>query len=121
VNKMWNPRWQPRNGRLIAKILIMIIQVNLVVKHGEGNTNSLEFSLLKLLAYHHSHFLAAILYFTSFFTMAFLGGIHLFQLGCFWIRLSPSGHCHLSSCSQNNPHFLTSGHLQSDKLLKSIS
>jgi len=33
VKKMWNPRWQPRNGcdgRLIAKIFIMIIQVNLV-------------------------------------------------------------------------------------------
>ena len=32
VKKMWNPRWQPRNGcdgRLIAKILIMTIQVNL--------------------------------------------------------------------------------------------
>jgi len=32
--KMWNPRWWPRNGcdgRLIAKILIMTIQVNLVL------------------------------------------------------------------------------------------
>jgi len=39
------------------------------VKHGEGNTNSPELSLLKflLLAYHHSHFLAATLDFTSFF------------------------------------------------------
>jgi len=44
-----NPRWQPRNGcdgRLMAKILLTAIQMNLVpnpvVKHGEGNTNSPE-------------------------------------------------------------------------------
>jgi len=56
------------------------------VKHGEGNTNSPELSLLKFLrlAHHHSHFLAATLDFTSFFTTAFLGGRTLFlQLGCF--------------------------------------
>ena len=28
------------------------------------------------LSYHHSHFLAATLYFTSFFTMTFLGAAH---------------------------------------------
>ena len=36
--KMWNPRWQPRNscdGRLIAKILMMTIQVNLVPNYRE--------------------------------------------------------------------------------------
>jgi len=45
------------------------------VKRGEGNTNSPELSLLKflLLTDHHSHFLAATLDSTSFFTMAFLG------------------------------------------------
>jgi len=45
------------------------------VKCGEGNTDSPELSLLKILplAYHHSHFLAATLDFTSSFTMAFLG------------------------------------------------
>jgi len=55
------------------------------VKRGEGNTNSPELSLLKilLLAYHHSHFLAATLDFTSFFTMAFLGPHIVLQLGCF--------------------------------------
>jgi len=55
------------------------------VKHGEGNTNSPELSLLKFLplAYHHSHFLAATLDFTSFFTMAFLELHTLLQLGCF--------------------------------------
>jgi len=38
------------------------------VKHGEGNTNSPELSLLKILplAYYHSHFLATTLDFTSF-------------------------------------------------------
>jgi len=36
------------------------------------------------LAYHHSHFLAATLDFTSFFTTAFLGAAQFFlQLGCF--------------------------------------
>jgi len=39
------------------------------VKRGEGNTNSPELSLLNflLLTYHHSHFFAATLNFTSFF------------------------------------------------------
>jgi len=50
------------------------------VKRGEGNTNSPELSSLKFLplAYHHSHFLAATLDFTSFFTTAFLGATHFF-------------------------------------------
>ena len=41
-----NPRWQPRNGcdgRLMAKILITTIQVNLVPSpSGGGNANSPE-------------------------------------------------------------------------------
>jgi len=43
-------------------------------------TNSPELSLLKFLplAYHHSHFLAATLDFTSFFTIAFLGATTFF-------------------------------------------
>jgi len=55
------------------------------VKRGEGNTNSPELLLLKILplAYHHNHFLAATLDFTSFFTMAFLGPHFFLQLGCF--------------------------------------
>jgi len=50
------------------------------VKRGEGNTNLPELSLLTflLLTYHHSHFLAATLYFTSFFIIAFLGAAHFF-------------------------------------------
>jgi len=49
------------------------------VKHGEGNTNSPELLLLKFLplAYHHSHFLAAILDFTSF-SKQHLRGLHTF-------------------------------------------
>jgi len=73
--KMWNPRWWPRNGcdrsRLIAKNLIITIQAIwcwILVKRGEGITNLPELLLLKflLLTYHHSHFLAATLNFTSF-------------------------------------------------------
>jgi len=74
--------WQPRNGcdgRLMVIILIMIIQVNLVMKRGESNINSPELLLLKLLplAYHNSHFLAATLDLPS-------SGLHTFlQLNCF--------------------------------------
>jgi len=51
------------------------------MKHGEGNTNLPELSLLKFLplACHHSHFLAATLGFTSLLkTKAFLGAEHFF-------------------------------------------
>jgi len=50
------------------------------VKRGEGNTNSPELLLLKYLplAHYHSHFLAATLDFTSFFTTAFLGAARFF-------------------------------------------
>jgi len=55
------------------------------VKRGEGNTNSPELLLLKFLplAYHHSHFLAATLDFTIFFTTTFLGAAHFFIAGLF--------------------------------------
>ena len=47
--------------------------------------NSPELSLLKFLplTYHHSHFLAATMDFTSFFTIAFLRAALFLQLGCF--------------------------------------
>jgi len=50
------------------------------VKNGESNTNSPELSLLNFLplAYHHSHFLAATLDSTSFFTTALLVAAHFF-------------------------------------------
>ena len=56
----------------------MTIQVNLVPL-GQLAQNSPELSLLKFLplTYHHSHFLAATLDFTSFFTIAFLRAAHI--------------------------------------------
>ena len=53
---------------------------------GQLAQNSPELSLLKFLPLtcHHSHFLAATLDFTSFFTIAFLRAAHFFlQFGCF--------------------------------------
>ena len=70
---------------VMVKILIMTIQVNLVPL-GQLAQNSPELSLLKFLplTYHHSHFLAATLDFTSFFTIAFSrAALLLLQLGCF--------------------------------------
>ena len=52
--------------------------------------NSPELSLLKFLplTYHHSHFLAATLDFTSFFTIAFLrAALFFLQLGCFGLDM----------------------------------
>ena len=71
----------------MVKILIMTIQVNFVKRH----KNSPELSLLKFLplTYHHSHFLAATLDFTSFFTLAFLGAAPFLQLGCFGLDFIP--------------------------------
>ena len=71
----------------MVKILITTIQVNLVPL-GQLAQNSPELSLLKFLplTYHHSHFLAATLDFTSFFTMAFLGGRTFFTAWLFLIR-----------------------------------
>jgi len=40
------------------------------------------------LAYHHSHFLAATLDFTSFFTMTLMGPHTFFTAGLFWIRFT---------------------------------
>ena len=62
----------------MGKILIVTIHVNLV-------QNSPELSLLKFLplTYHHSHFLAATLDFTFFFTIAFLRAALFFTA---WIR-----------------------------------
>ena len=69
----------------MVKILIMTFQVNFVKWH----KNSPELSLLKFLplTYHHSHFLAATLDFTSFFTIAFLRAAHFLQLSCFGLDI----------------------------------
>ena len=66
----------------MVKILITTIQVNFCA----ASQNLPKLSLLKFLplTYHHSHFLAATLVFTSFFTIAFLRAAHFFlQFGCF--------------------------------------
>jgi len=79
------------DGRLITKILIMTIQVNLVPNRSEkwrGNTNSAELALLK---FSITAFLGCHLGFHIFFHNGLLGGLHTFlQLGCFWIRLNIS-------------------------------
>ena len=63
----------------MVKILIMTIQVNFV-PIDQAAPNSPELLLLKFLplTYHHSHYLAATLDFTSFVTIAFLRAAHLF-------------------------------------------
>jgi len=84
--KMWNLRWWPRNGcdgKLIAKILITTIQVNLMLNLIWRRQHKFTWIvIIKIFAinllYHHSRFLAATLDFTSFFTMAFLGVAHFF-------------------------------------------
>ena len=60
----------------MVKVLITTIQVNFCA----ASQNLPELSLLKFLplTYHHSHFLAATLDFTSFFTIAFLRAAHFF-------------------------------------------
>ena len=60
----------------MVKILITTIQVNFCA----ASQNLPKLSLLKFLplTYHHSHFLAATLDFTSFFTIAFLRAAHFF-------------------------------------------
>ena len=81
---MWNPRWGPRNGcdgRLIAKVLIITIQVNLVPNLNETWRMQHKFTwiiVIKTFAISLHTITAAILDFTSFFTMAFLGGTHFF-------------------------------------------
>ena len=79
----------------MVKILITTIQVNFCA----ASQNLPELSLLKFLplTYHHSHFMAATLDFTSFFTIAFLRAAHFFlQLGCFGLDdiILIMKHCH---------------------------
>ena len=90
--KTWNPKWLPRNGcdgRLIAKILIMTIQVNLVLNPSEMWRRQHKFAwivVIKIFA-----IIIAIYWsppwISHFFHNGLLGGCILFlQLGCFWIR-----------------------------------
>jgi len=93
---------------LIAKILMMTIQVNLVPNPSETwrRQHSPELPMLNFLlsTYHYSHFLAATLNFTSFFHKGLLGGRTLFlQLGCFWIRYTATVWCLLSGAYNKGP------------------
>ena len=74
----------------MVKILITTIQVNFV-PIDQVAPNSPELLLLKFLPLtcHHSHFLAATLDFTSFFTIAFFKGrTPFFTAWLFLIRLA---------------------------------
>jgi len=100
VKKMWNPKWQPRNGcdgRLNTKILPTTIQLNLCcLLCYDSAPNSYKLLLLKFLhlAYRHSHFLATTLNFTSFFTRIFLGAAYFsLQLGCFGLDFTSFCNC----------------------------
>jgi len=99
--KIWNPKWLPRNGcdgRLKAKILITTIQVNsccllhVSIQFGTKFTWIVVIKNLPL-AYHHSHYLATTLDFTSFFTTAFLGPLTFLQLGCFGLDFTSFCNC----------------------------
>ena len=81
--KLWNQRWRPRSGcdgRILAKFLIIAIQLNLVPIPRGANTNLPELLLLKILplSYHHSLFWATTFDFTTFFILPFLHRPHLF-------------------------------------------
>ena len=79
--KMWNQRWQPRNGcdnNSMAKILITTIEVNLVPSPSETWRRTHKFTWIFVirffpLNYYRCHFLAATFIFTSFLTQVFWG------------------------------------------------
>ena len=88
--KMWNHWWRPRNGcdnSLMAKFLIMTIQVNLVLSPSETGRRTHKFTLLKFLPlnYYYSHFLDRHLWFHIFFNPGILGPNPFFTACCFCI------------------------------------
>ena len=90
---MWNPRWWARNGcdgRLMAKILITTIQVNLCcLLHVslELGTILIWIFIIKIfvISLQSQPFLGHHLGFHIFFHNSFLGGCTFVQLGCFWL------------------------------------
>ena len=90
--------------------------------------NSPELSLLKFLplTYHHSHFLAATLDFTSFFTIAFLrAALFFLQLGCFGLDIyihEPRKHVFhaLGVMAKQKYPILLDGHLSCKIWVKSV-
>jgi len=86
--KLWNPKWWPRSGcdgRIMAIFLITTIQVNLVLIPSEAWRRQHKFAWIVVikkfawivvikklpLSYHHSHFWATTLDFTTFFMLFF--------------------------------------------------
>jgi len=86
--------WQPRNGcdgRLMAKILITTIQVNLVPYPSEMWRRQHKFTWIVLIknfaiSLWSQPFLGCLLGFHIFFTMDFWGHTVCFTAGLFWIR-----------------------------------
>ena len=82
--------------RLIAKILITAIQVNIVLIPSEAGIRQHKLTWIvvnKIFAinlYHHSHFLTTPFDFTTFFTLAHfnMAAPFFLQLGCFWVDLT---------------------------------
>ena len=85
----------------MVKILITTIPVNFV-PIDQAAPNSPELLLLKFLplTYHHSHFLAATLDFTSFFTIAFLRAALFFTAWLFLIRYTLQINVRIHICTK---------------------
>ena len=96
--KMWNPKWRPRNdcdGRLNAKILIMIIQVNLVLNHSEMWRRQHRFTwivVIKIFVFSlpSQPLLGCHFGFHIFFHNSILGPHTFLQLGCFGLDINYS-------------------------------
>jgi len=89
--KMWNPRWQPRNGcdgRLMANFLIMKIQVNLVLNPVEKAQHKFTWIVfIKNFAISLPQpFLGCHLRFPIFFQNGLFGVAPFLTAGLFWIR-----------------------------------
>ena len=105
---MWNLRWRSRNdcvGRLMTKILITTIQVNLVpTPNGGGKHKFTWIVVIKTFANNlpSKPFLGCHLGFHIFFHPGLLGGCTLFflQLGCFGLYI----------CQESRTHYHVSWH-----------
>ena len=89
-------------GHVEKRCEIQVGGQEMAVMVGDSATNSPELSLIKFLPftyiYHHSHFLATNLDFTSFFTIAFLRATPFLQLGCFGLDTTSFCICIQQSC-----------------------
>jgi len=89
--KMWNLRWQPRNGcddRLMAKLLITAIQVNLVLNPSETWRRQHKFTWIVVIknfaiSLPSQSFLGRHLVFHIFFHNGLFGAALFLQLDCF--------------------------------------